>query len=336
MLNSAIKTILPLFTDHNRFVLSTHVNPDGDGLGSEIALSEWLRSRGKNVHVLNHDAAPPLYHFLDPQNILQQYVEADHAEMVAGADVIVVMDTNHPRRLGSLESAVMASNAVRICIDHHLEPASFADHYVIDETASSTGELVYRVLIEADPLHSLTPPVAGALYCAIMTDTGSFRYSHVDPELHTIIADLISKGADPGRIYREIYEQWSPGRIRLLGETLATLDLAHDGLLAHVTIDQAMLRRTGTVEADTDNFTIYPMSIRGVEAGILFLELNDGVKMSLRSRADIPMNELAKEFGGGGHRNAAGARMHNVGLESFKQDVLRAAGKYLQHEQGKQ
>ncbi|MDH4069944.1 MAG: bifunctional oligoribonuclease/PAP phosphatase NrnA [Ignavibacteria bacterium] len=336
MLNSAIKAILPLFTEHNRFVLSTHVNPDGDGLGSEIALAEWLQSKGKEVHILNHDAPPALYLFLDPHKVIQQYVHADHADMIAGTDVLVVLDTNHPGRLGSMEPAVTASRAVKVCIDHHLDPASFADHYVVDQEASSTGELVYRILTEADPPEAISPAIARALYCAIMTDTGSFRYSHVDPELHSIVGDLIARGADPGNIYREIYEQWSPGRIRLLGETLATLDLAYQGLLAHITIDQAMLRRTGTVESDTDNFTIYPMSIQGVEAGILFLELNDGVKMSLRSRAEIPMNELAKEFGGGGHRNAAGARMQNVGLESFKRDVLRAAGKYLQHEQRKQ
>jgi len=334
MIDSAIRAVLSLCAGHRRFVLTTHINPDGDGLGSEIALAEWLRSQGKEVHILNNDATPQVYRFLDAgQNLLLRYQPGDHAGLIAGAEVIMVLDTNHPGRLESLETAVMQSRARRICIDHHLDPSDFADLYVVDQSASSTGEIAYRLLKEAG--QPITSTIATALYCAIVTDTGSFRYSNVDPELHRIVADLIGAGADPAFIYRQVYEQWTPGRIRLLGETLATLKTEYDGALAHVTIDQTMLRRTGTHESDTDTFTVYPMSVQGVEAAILFLELGDGVKMSLRSRNDIPVNELAQEFGGNGHKNAAGARVRNEALGSFRERVIRAAGKYLHHVSGK-
>ena len=318
-----------LFRRHQSFVLTTHVNPDGDGLGSEIALSAWLSSRGKQVTILNHNETPSVYRFLDPENRIFRYDPSAHEALIRNADVIVVLDTNHPGRLSSLTGAVVGSPARKICIDHHLDPARFADLYVLDAGSTSTGEIVYR-LLDADPDGAkITPSIASALYCAIMTDTGSFRYSNVDPDIHRIVAHLLECGADPTAIYREVYEQWTAGRIQLLGETLASLRVEHHGLLAHVSVDQGMLQRTGTQEADTDNFTIYPMSVDGIIVGILFLELKSGVKMSLRSRGDIPINELAKEFGGNGHKNAAGARVDGISLEDFRKKVLIAAEKYL-------
>jgi phosphoesterase RecJ-like protein len=162
-----------------------------------------------------------------------------------------------------------------------------------------------------------------------MTDTGSFRYPRVDSDIHRIVADLIDCGADPVSIYSNIYERWSDGRIHLLGEMLAGLQTVEGGALAYVTVTQDMLRRTGTAEVDTDNFTIYPMSVEGVLIGILFLELRDGVKISVRSRGEIPSNEIAKEFGGNGHLNAAGARLHNVSLKEVQAAVVKAAITYL-------
>jgi phosphoesterase RecJ-like protein len=176
---------------------------------------------------------------------------------------------------------------------------------------------------------NLSPLIAQALYCAIMTDTGSFRFPRVDAETHRIVAHLIECGADPVEIYHNVYEQWSPGRIQLLGDALASLQTAYGGKLAHITITQRDLERTGTTEVDTDNFTVHPMSVSGVVAGIFFLELKDGVKISFRSKGDIPINELAKEFGGNGHKNAAGARLYNCTLAETKARVVQAAAKYV-------
>jgi bifunctional oligoribonuclease and PAP phosphatase NrnA len=327
-MNSSLDAVLPLLRKHERFVLTTHVNPDGDGLGSEVALALSLRLSGKTADILNHSPTPAVYDFLDPERAIRPYDPSRDAPLLAKADVIIIMDTNHPDRLRSMQKDVLASPAVKICIDHHLEPAPFADHYIIDDDATSTGEIVYH-LLNSFLGDRLPPAVAEALYTAIMTDTGSFRYPRVDAETHEIIAHLLRCGADPVKIYSLVYERWTNGRIHLLGEMLAHIKLASGGKIAHVAVSRRMLEKTLTVEEDTDNFTSYLMSIEGVSAGILFLELPRGVKISFRSRGDIPINELAKEFGGNGHKNAAGARLEDATLAEIEHTVIHAAAKYV-------
>ncbi len=332
-LEESIKAIIPILTRARSAVLTTHVNPDGDGIGSELALAAWLAGGGCRAEIINHSPTPAVYRFLDPDARIGLYRPERDASLLAAADLVIVLDTNQPERLRSMEAAVLASPAVKICIDHHLEPHGFATHYVIDPEATSTGEIIYRILVQASGQH-LAPSVAADLYCAIMTDTGSFRYPRVDPEIHRIAACLIESGADPVQIYTAVYEQWSNGRVHLLGQMLAEMGLSGGGRLAYATVTQEMLRATGTREEDTDNFTTYPMSVAGVAVGILFLELKDGVKISVRSRGEIPINELAKEFGGNGHKNAAGARLFGVTLAQVHQRVLAAADKYLAMQEG--
>jgi phosphoesterase RecJ-like protein len=327
-MQQAIEAVAQVFRQHSRFVLTTHVNPDGDGLGSEVALAEWLIAGGKQATILNHSATPDFYLFLDPHRRIKRFDGEQDAATIAQAEVIVVMDTNQPDRLRSMEHHVLASPAIKVCIDHHLDPHPFAHHYILDDDATSTGEITYRLLKHLDD-QPFSPLIAQALYCAIMTDTGSFRYPRVDAEIHRMVAHLIECGADPVTIYQNVYEQWSAGRVQLLGDALASLKTEYNGRLAHITVTQEDLQRTGTTEVDTDNFTVYPMNVAGVVAGILFLEMKDGVKISFRSKGDIPINELAKEFGGNGHKNAAGARLYNCTLEETRRKVLQAAGKYI-------
>jgi phosphoesterase RecJ-like protein len=324
----AIGAILDLFRTRTRFVLTTHINPDGDGIGSEIALAAWLRQSGREVRIINTSPLPAVYRFLDPGGTVTQFDPARDAQTIARAEVIVVLDTNHPDRLGTMKDAVLGSPAVKVCIDHHLDPDPFAVPALIDENATSTGEILFRLLFPPGGEFP-DPVVAGALYCAIMTDTGSFRYPRTNAATHTIVSRLVACGADPVKIYAEVFERWSPGRIHLLGEVLSGLTTEFGGRLAHVTITREMLSRTGTTEEDTDNFTTYPMSVEGVRAGILFLEIEGGVKMSFRSKGEIPINRLAMEFGGNGHRNAAGARIAGGVTSDVRSRVIRAAEKYM-------
>ena len=328
-MNSALQAVLPVFRTGRKFILTTHINPDGDGLGCEIALAEWLIARGRQVSILNDSATPVVYRFLDPNGRILQFAESRDAAALAAAEVIVVLDTNHTDRLRALKPHVQQSPAVKVCIDHHLDPEPFASLAVLDDEATSTGEIIYHLLLELDG-NALSPLVAQALFCAIMTDTGSFRYPRVDPETFRIAAHLVECGADPVAIYSNVHERWTAGRMRLLGEMLAAMQTGCSGKLAHAVITREMLARTGTTEEDTDNFTTYPMSIAGVVAGILFLELERGVKISFRSRGDIPINELAKEFGGNGHRNAAGARLEEGPLHAVVDRVLLHAQRYVQ------
>ncbi len=327
-MSSAFEAIHHLLLQHQSFVLTTHVNPDGDGLGCEIALAEWLIARGKTVTILNVSPTPVVYRFLDPKNRVKEFRGEEHAVLIKTADVIVVLDTNQPERLRAMQEHVLASPAVTICIDHHLHPHPFAQHYLIDEGATSTGEIMHRLLFP-DSSTTIAQPVAEALYCAIMTDTGSFRYPRVDGETFRIAARLVDAGADPVHIFHQVYEQWSPGRLQLLGACLEGLETFYDGRLACITITRRMLDETGTTEEDTDNFTTFPMSIAGVASAVLFLELKNGIKISFRSKGDIPINVLAGEFGGGGHKNAAGARLEGRTIDDVKKEVLRSAGKYV-------
>jgi phosphoesterase RecJ-like protein len=323
-----IDRLLTLFDRAQSFVLTTHVHPDGDGIGSALALAASLRARGKSVAIINHSPTPAVFRWLDPGGSIRVYEEERDRPAILTADALIVVDTNHPDRLRSLGPAVLESRAVKVCIDHHLDPHPFASLTVIDTEATSTGEIVYHLLVRLQG-PDLPAPVATALYCAIMTDTGSFRYPRVNAGTHRIVARLIECGADPVAIYTAVYEQWSEGRIRLLGETLAGLRTGSDGRLAHVSITRDMLARTGTREEDTDNFTTYPMSIAGAEIGILFLEMPSGVKISFRSRGEIPINRLAQDFGGNGHKNAAGARILDAPLASVRERILAAASAYL-------
>ncbi len=329
---STFDEVASLLRECGSVILTTHVNPDGDAIGSELGLARALRAAGKRVAILNHNETPDPYRWLDPGREIVRFSSERDAERILAADVIIILDANQPDRLRSLEQDVRRSKARKIVIDHHLEPAPFADHYLIDEEATSTGELVYR-LIERMGTIPMDKSIAEPLYAAIMTDTGSFRFPRTDPDVHRIIAHLLECGADPTHAFVEIYETWTPNRMRLLGEVLDSMKTAYDGKLAYVVCTQEMFRQTGTTVVETDNFTNYPMSIRGVKVGILFNELPDGVKVSFRSKGLLPINELAKEFGGNGHLNAAGARLFNVRLHEVIPVVVEKAGKYLTQDQ---
>ncbi|MGA9117243.1 MAG: DHH family phosphoesterase [Bacteroidota bacterium] len=332
-MESTSDRLLELFRKSGSFCITTHVNPDGDGIGSELALARRLAAGGKRVQILNHSETPRVYRFLDPQGLILRYDPARHSRLAAEAGLIVVLDANTPSRLGSLEEPLMASGAPRVCIDHHPSPSPRWHEALIDPDATSTGEMLYRLFArQGDP--PLTVSEAEALYAAIMTDTGSFRYPRVSSETHLIVADLISRGADPVRIYTQVYEQWTRGRTLLLGRMLADIGMACDGALAYGSITRGMLDAAQCREEDTDNFTVHLMNIEGVRAGILFQEIPEGVKVSFRSRGNLPINELAREFGGGGHMHAAGARLEGERLEDARSRILASAARHIRRETG--
>lgn len=317
-----------IIADAQRFVLTTHVNPDADGLGCELALAQYLQRKGKEVHILNHSATPWNYKFLDPAFQIVQFNPERDAALILNADVIFVLDTNSPDRLQSLKPFVLQSKATKICIDHHLDKVEFADHYIIDEASAATGEILYHLLRFLDE-KAVNKEIAVPLYAAIMTDTGSFRFPKTDAELHKIIAHLIEASADPVEIYQQVYEQNSPNRVRLLGKALSTLNVVHNGKVACIQVTREMFKETATSEEDTDNFVTHTLGINGVQIGILVTELADGIKISFRSKGDIPVHKLAQEFGGNGHKNAAGARVQNGILSEEVQKVLERSKQYL-------
>jgi phosphoesterase RecJ-like protein len=317
-----------IIDENKSFVLTTHVNPDGDGIGSEVALASFLKKRGKQVSVINHSETPSNYAFLDPEDEILHFNPNSHAEKVRNADVIFIIDTNQLSRLRSMEPYVRESKAVKICIDHHLDKDDIADLYLIDEPATATGEILYHLMQYLDG-DKIDKEIARALYTAIMTDTGSFRFPKTDPEIHRIAAHLIRSGADPPEIFQEVYERGNVNALQLLGKSLSNLKTAHDGRVAYMVITRQMFEETATKEYQTENFIDHTMRISGIQIGLLFNELNDGVKISFRSKGEIPVNELAKEFGGNGHLNAAGARLLGKNLDDTIRAVLERSLAYV-------
>lgn len=322
--------LLEIINNKNSFVLTTHINPDADAIGSQIAFAYLLKEYGKDVRLINHSATPYPLIFLDPENIIESFEAAKHNDIIQNTDAIVFLDLNVPSRVASMEEACRKSNSVKIVIDHHTDPEDFADLQYILTEYSSTGEIVYDIIKESGKSEiDLIPAIA--LYAAIMTDTGSFHYDRTTPKVHSIAAELLSLGVQPHKVYEEIYEKGSFSRLKLLGSALSSLRQNDTGEIIYMVISKEDLDRTGAVEADIESFVGYTLSVKGSKIGLLFYELEEGIKISFRSKGKIPVNKLAEEFGGGGHLNAAGARISNSDLNEFVRKAVNAAEKYLKY-----
>ena len=322
-----------LVREHHSFVITTHVNPDGDALGSEIGFAEWLLSIGKEVHVINHSPTPYNYLFLDqPAPIIEQFNEAKHASTIQSADLIFVLDVNDPERTRSLGRYLTNTEQPVVVIDHHLEPKQFATSYFLDTEACSTGELIVRLVQQSMPIlgGSLSPKAAMALYVAIMTDTGSFRFPRTDSGIFRMCADLLDLGADPVRAYNEVYNTSPPGRLLLMRECLNSLEYHYDGRMAFQVILRSQLEQTGALEEDVDGFVQMPFQVKGIMLSVFLLELKEGWKISTRSKDKVSAARFAQFFGGNGHYNAAGARVHvEQTLDEMKRAIIDNAGVVL-------
>lgn len=318
-----------LILSNKSFLITTHVNPDADAIGSEVAMYLMLEKLGKEAKVINHSLTPYNLEFLDVQKRIEQYHPEKHLKYFQECDVLIALDFNRSDRTVSMKDAFNASSKLKICIDHHLDPENFADHYFIDTEYSATGHIIYD-FIQSTDIIKLTSKIALPLYAAIMTDTGSFRFERTTPELHRIAANLLETGVVPGEVYDNIYDQSKFSKIRLLGRALDSMKLT--GL--NNQIGYMVLRRNDfieceAIESDTENFVNYALSVENVVIGLLFLELKQGFKVSFRSKGNIPINKLASIFGGGGHLNAAGARLLDGNMTEFIPVILAETEKFL-------
>lgn len=324
-----LKAILDLIKDNNDIVITAHINPDGDAIGSELTLSRYLKSEGKQVKIINHSPTPEYLQFLINDNSeIELFDSSSHLEVISQADIIVMLDINQLSRTGNLEESIRMSKAKKICIDHHEYPENFADVEIINTEKSSTGELIYDFLSEAK--FKLNFDIALPLYVAILTDTGSFKYDRTTPKVHRIVAELLETGIDTKTVYREIYDKGTASRIQLLGRALSSLTLVNRGKVSYMIVKRSDLAKTGTSEEDVEGFVNYNLTIKDVEVGIFFFELENGVKASFRSVSKVPVNKLAKEFNGGGHFHAAGARITGQKLELSIREVLEETEKYIE------
>ena len=315
-----------------KIVLTTHLNHDGDSLGSEIGFAEWLISIGKEVRVINHSHIPGNYKFLDKENpITEIFDPARHTEVIHTADAFFLLDTNDPLRTKSLAQN-LSSHKNPILIDHHLEPKDFAKIRFIDTEATSTSELIYRLITAAQKElgGTITKKGAQGLYVGIMTDTGSFRFPRTVSETFRISAELIDLGADPVYTYNEIYNSARASRVLLIGRCMNSLQFYFNGRLATQVIFQNDLKETGSIEEEVDGFVQFPLQVATVEFSIFILELKEGWKVSFRSKGNKSAAEVAKKFGGNGHFHAAGARIfEKKSFEELHKQIQEAVLKEL-------
>src|SRR4030095_6390352 len=226
------KEIAELINNNQEFILTSHVNPDGDSIGSEIALWRYLLKKDKRVRIFNYSQTPDNYKFLDKEGIIEQFDEEKHKDEIAGADVIFILDTNEYARVRTMAPYIRSSKAKKVMIDHHMGFGKNGfDYYISDIDSPSTGELLFR-FFKSTGEGIIDNEIATALYTAIMTDTGSFRFDRTDPETHLITAELLGYGINPYQIYSNVYNRATPGKLKLLGRFLENIKLDLNGKLA--------------------------------------------------------------------------------------------------------
>jgi len=281
------------------FLIAAHENPDGDAIGSSLGLALALRALGKEVTVFNVDPVPEMMRFLPQSDLFCQSVPED-----ASYDVAFVLDAGDVSRT---RLPIRELCRTMINIDHHPH-SNFGDICFLDISACATAVLVYRVLVACG--HQLDLDTAKALYLGILSDTGSFRYSSANAEAFDVSGRLIALGIDPWEMASQLYESHAPERMRLLGMVLQTLEISDCGRYASMSLTKDVLERSGAMEEHADGFVNYPRSIRGVEVDCFINELaDDHYKISFRSRGKVDVGQLARDLGGGGHHNAAGAKI---------------------------
>ena len=322
-----MKAVLEALEGATSVVLTTHLNADGDGTGCQAALLDYLTHRDKEVWIVNPTPFPDQYRFLidDPSRILSAGSETALRRCQA-ADLCVVVDTGEVPRIGRVNPLV--AGVPKVIIDHH--PA--ADRAIEglslrDDGAAAAGELVFDLLVEAGG--PWTPAVVRGLYTAILTDTGSFRFANATPGVHRVAAELIALGASPDELYRRIYGSHPMRRFRLLQRALDTLATAHDGQVAWMVIPRSAYRELQCTPDDLEGMVDVPREVEGAEVALLFREMEDGsVKVSFRSNGEADVNQLARQFDGGGHVRASGAVIQGE-VDEVVQDVVQAAAGVL-------
>ncbi|GLI38834.1 bifunctional oligoribonuclease/PAP phosphatase NrnA [Geobacter hydrogenophilus] len=304
-----IEGIIEEIRANGSFLVTTHENPDGDAVGSSLALAGYLRRLGKDVTIHFCDPVPDLYAFLPlAEEVTQTLPDREY-------DVCFVLDVGEFRRAGK-QIAECKRIKKFINIDHHLTSDNFGSINYIDPKAAATGILVHRIISGAGDVVGYE--TALCLYTAIITDTGSFRYSNANPEAFAIAGELVSTGINTWSIAEKLYESQPRERLELLALALSTLTISPRGDYASITVTLDMYNKTGASAELTDGFVNYPRSIRGVEVSVFFREINPGLfKVGFRSKGKIDVSRIAAAFGGGGHHNAAGATM-NGSLEEIK------------------
>ncbi|BDG59405.1 DHH family phosphoesterase [Caldinitratiruptor microaerophilus] len=311
-----------LILDARRVLFFLHVSPDGDTIGSSLAVCRAARALGKEAWCVGVDPVPRIYQFLPGwTELFRPWQELD-----GEWDLGVLLDCGDRSRVGPAEPLLGRCRRT-LNVDHHATNGRYGDYNWLDFRAAAVGEMAYRLVVEMGA--PVDPPTATCLYTAIVTDTGSFRYDSTTPATHEIAARLIEAGVLPYRVAEAVWESETPERLRLLSACLATLQLHAGGRVATLRVTRDMLAATGATDEDVDGMVNFARSIAGVEVGLLFRETGNGkVRVNLRSRGGLDVSRVAERFGGGGHPRAAGCTVEGD-IAAVEAQVVAAAAEAL-------
>ena len=311
ILEEGNRIALKNWLDKSRKVaILTHTNPDGDAIGSSLALGLALRKTGCDAQVIIPDGLPDFLRWLPGIELSTTfaYKKEKATGIIEAADLIFCLDFNDPDRLNGVEEIMFRSSAKKVLIDHHEDPVEFADLTMSEKWRGSVGEMIYLILEELFEEDLMDNDIATCLYVAIMTDTGNFNYASSYPEIFHIVGNLMKYGLDKDRIYSNVYDAFSLDRMRLQGYCMQEkLVIIPEYRTGYISLTDEELKRFNYRKGDTEGFVNIPFSVKGVRFTALFVEKKDRIKASFRSRGRFPVNRIATEhYHGGGHVNAAG------------------------------
>lgn len=315
-----------LLKKSNNIVIVTHFNPDGDAMGSSLALYNYLLKTEKNVSVITPNDYPDFLQWLPGNKKVVEYSKhaKKAASLIAKCDLIFTLDFNNYSRLEGLGELLKDSAAAKILIDHHQQPDSYATLMYHDVKACSTCELVYEFIVGLGGKKMIDRDIASCIYTGIMTDTGSFRFDSVTPTTHHILAHLLETGITPSEIHSAIYDTYSESRVRLLGYCLTEkMVVLPEYETAYISLSEEELSRFQHKKGDTEGIVNYPFAIKGIRFCAFFSEGEGKIKISFRSKGKFDVNRFAREhFNGGGHINAAGGRSNVNNLQATIKEFL--------------
>lgn len=315
-----------LINKSNEIVIVTHFSPDGDAMGSSLALYSYLIKIGKKVTVITPNEYPDFLHWLPNNKKVIEYSKnpKKSADLIKKSDLIFTLDFNNYSRLEGLGSLLAQSTAKKILIDHHQQPDDYATLYYHDVTACSTCQLVYEFICGIGGKKLIDKDIAACIYTGIMTDTGSFRYDSTSAQTHLILSELLSTGIKPAEIHGAIYDTYSESRMKLLGYCLTEkMIVLKEFETAYISLSADELSKFNFQKGDTEGIVNYPFGIKGIKFCAFFSESDGKIKISFRSKKNFDVNQFArKHFNGGGHINAAGGRGNNANLQQTIQEFV--------------
>ena len=311
--------------DAKSIILSTHKNPDGDGLGSEIAMFYYLKNINKDVRIINYSETPERYKFMDPNSSIETYTPEIHDKWISNADLVIVFDLGDYLRLCDLGDSIKNNNIDVINIDHHhTKDESMYQISIIDTKSPSTTYLIWKYFESIGLIDSkLEDEIALGLYVGLVNDTGSFRYNSVSSDTHKMAAHLFKSSINPNMVFQNIYENKSIEQTMLLSEMIRHIKFDCEGKIGYVTLNNDIFRITETSPYDADGFADYIRGIKGVEVSFCITSFSGYSKISFRSRGRYTVNDVAQKFGGGGHYYAAGCEVENDNVDQALISILK-------------